>query len=290
VHWRAVVLALLVASAPGALAAQPDSLAIDVKARSFQPGELMLVMVTAPAGTSRVAVTAFDRRATAFRVDGTTWRALLGIDLEQRPGAYMVTAESTNENDAGILKDGKRVTVVTRTFRTRRLTVAPDYVNPPPAQLARINEEAARIREVQSQSAPQRLWTPPFVRPVPGQANSAFGTRSSYNGERRSPHAGADFLSPAGTPIHAPNAGRVVLARDLFFTGNTVIIDHGLGLFSMLAHLSRIDVTEGDSVAVDQIVGLVGATGRVTGAHLHWAVLTSGARVDPLSLLALLGK
>src|SRR4029079_12651997 len=105
----------------------------------------------------------------------------------------------------------------------------------------------------------------------------------------RSPHSGTDFLSPAGTPIHAPNAGRILAARDFYFTGNTVIIERGLGVFSLLAHLSRLDVREGDLVTAGQIVGLVGATGRVTGPHLHWALRVSGARVDGLSALALLG-
>ena len=107
---------------------------------------------------------------------------------------------------------------------------------------------------------------------------------------RRNPHGGADFLSPAGTPIRAPNAGRIAVARSLYFSGNTVIIDHGLGLFSTLAHLSAIDVHEGELVAPGQRIGLVGATGRVTGPHLHWAVRAADARVDPLSLLAVLGQ
>ena len=128
------------------------------------------------------------------------------------------------------------------------------------------------------------------MRPVPHDANSAFGTRSIFNGKPRNAHGGADFLSPGGTPVHAPNAGRVAIARSLYFSGNTVVIDHGLGLFSTLAHLSVIEVLEGDPVSAGQVVGLVGATGRVTGAHLHWAVRASGARVDPLSLLALLGS
>jgi murein DD-endopeptidase MepM/ murein hydrolase activator NlpD len=111
-----------------------------------------------------------------------------------------------------------------------------------------------------------------------------------FNGEPRSPHAGTDFLSPAGTPVKAPNTGRVVVARDLFFSGNTVVIDHGAATFSMLAHLSRIDVAEGERITRGQRVGLVGATGRVTGPHLHWALRVAGARVDPLSALALLGE
>ena len=130
----------------------------------------------------------------------------------------------------------------------------------------------------------------PFVRPVPQAANSRFGTRSIFNGQPRNAHGGADFLSPAGTPIHAPNAGRVVIARDLYFSGGTVIIDHGQGLFSMLAHMSAIDVHEGDRIQAGDVVGKVGATGRVTGAHLHWAVRVDDSRVDPLSVLHLLGQ
>jgi murein DD-endopeptidase MepM/ murein hydrolase activator NlpD len=125
---------------------------------------------------------------------------------------------------------------------------------------------------------------------VPQAANSAFGTRSVFNGQPRSPHGGADFLSPAGTPVHAPAGGRVLLARDLYYTGNSVVIDHGAGLVSLFAHLSRIDVSDGAAVQTGQVIGLVGATGRVTGPHLHWSVRAGGARVDPLSLLAILGQ
>src|SRR5262249_400448 len=116
------------------------------------------------------------------------------------------------------------------------------------------------------------------------------GTRSIFNGQPRSPHGGADFLSPSGTPIHAPNAGRVALARDLYFSGNTVVIDHGLGLFSMLAHLSEIAVREGEDVAAGAIGGRVGAPGAGAGPALHWAVRVNDARVDPLAVLELLGQ
>src|SRR4029077_14847314 len=172
---------------------------------------------------------------------------------------------------------------------TRRLTVDESFVNPPPSEQARIEQEAKLLNDVYHAPAAERLWTTPFVRPVAEAANSRFGTRSIFNGVPRNPHGGADFLSAGGTAIHAPNAGRVVVARPLYFSGNTVIIDHGLGLFSLLAHLSAFEVHEGDSVTAGQRLGLVGATGRVTGPHLHWAVRASGARVDPLSVLSLLG-
>jgi murein DD-endopeptidase MepM/ murein hydrolase activator NlpD len=164
------------------------------------------------------------------------------------------------------------------------------FVTPPASEEARIERDARLLESVWAAPPSDRRWTEPFVRPVPQPANSAFGTRSVFNGKPRNPHGGADFLSPSGTPVHAPNAGRIVVARELYFSGNTVVIDHGLGLFSLLAHLSAIDAREGDSVEAGQLIGRVGATGRVTGPHLHWAVRASGARVDPLSLLAMLGE
>jgi murein DD-endopeptidase MepM/ murein hydrolase activator NlpD len=228
-------------------------------------------------------VRAFDRDVVAYPDGERTWRALVGVDLDVKPGTSHVTVE------AGAARAAYDLVIVPRLFRTRRLTVNEAFVTPPASEQARIDREAALLAGVWRSPAAERLWTAPFVRPVPQEANSAFGTRSIFNGKPRNSHGGADFLSPAGTPIHAPNAGRVAVARDLYFSGNTVIVDHGLGLFSMLAHMSAIEVREGDAVTAGQILGRVGATGRVTGPHLHWAVRASGARVDPLSLLALLG-
>jgi len=201
-----------------------------------------------------------------------------------KPGTYSATI------DAAGVHASHDLVVARRVFRTRTLTVDPAFVTPPESERERIERDARLLDRVWQSSSAERLWTDAFVRPVAEEANSAFGTRSIFNGQPRNAHGGADFLSPAGTPIHAPNAGHIVVARDLYFSGNTLVIDHGLGLFSMLAHLSAFDVREGDTVAVGQRVGRVGATGRVTGPHLHWAVRAGGARVDPLSLLAVLGK
>jgi murein DD-endopeptidase MepM/ murein hydrolase activator NlpD len=180
--------------------------------------------------------------------------------------------------------------VLARTFSTRKLRVDPVFVNPPREAEARIVQEAKQLDALWSASSSSRLWDGAFVQPVPGGGTGRFGARSIFNGQPRSPHGGEDFPNPEGTPIVAPNGGQVVLARDLYFTGNTVVIDHGLGLFSLLAHLSVIEVAEGDHVRTGQRVGQVGSTGRVTGPHLHWAVRVAGARVDPLSLLASLGR
>ncbi len=276
------VAALLLIS--GSAGASVQGLSIEVRSRSLRQGEAVLVTVSTPADTPSITVKAFGSQWPAFRVTSTSWRALIGIDLDCRPGTYPVTAESGGDHALRATHD---LTVVKRDVRVRVLKVAPDYVNPPPDLLARIRSEAQFMTAVYEHSTPEPDWDNGLRRPVAEAANSSFGTRSVFNGEPRSPHAGTDFLSPAGTPIAAPAAGRIVGARELFVTGNTVIIDHGLGVFSMLAHLSRIDVHEGDAVQAGDILGLVGATGRVTGPHLHWAMRIGSARVDPLSALAL---
>ena len=151
----------------------------------------------------------------------------------------------------------------------------------------RIEREARELAAAWELSSDVPLWSGRFVDPVPDAANSAFGTHSVYNGVPRSQHSGADFASPTGTPVLAPGGGRVVLAESLYFTGGTVVIDHGLGLVSLLAHLSRIDVRVGTDVVTGAVIGLVGATGRVTGPHLHWIVRYGAVSVDPMSVFTL---
>ena len=275
---RALVVA--VALLPGAAAAR--ALGVTLTARSIQPGELVQLAI-AVADPAAVHVRAFDREWPAFAAAAGSSRVLIGIDLAVRPGRYPV------EIRAGEERATRELVVAPRRFATRRLTVDPNLVNPPADARARIERETLELERAWAGSAPAPLWTGPFVRPVAEPANSAFGTRSFYNGEARTPHGGADFSSPEGTPIKSPGGGRVVLASSRYFTGGTVVIDHGLGVFSLFAHLSRIDVTAGDAIAAGAVVGAVGATGRVTGPHLHWAVRVNGARVDPLSLLAVLG-
>ena len=208
---------------------------------------------------------------------------LIGIDLDTKPGTYPIALQ------AGAARATHRLIVRAKSFPTRTLTVDPAFVNPPASVLPRIREDQRQLAACWTKSAATRLWSAAFVAPVPQPADSAFGVRSVYNGQARSPHGGADFRSPTGTPIKAPNAGQIVCARDLYFTGQTVVVDHGLGMFSTLAHLSEIQVREGELVLAGHVVGLVGATGRVTGPHLHWGLRLAGARIDPLSALALLG-
>lgn len=266
------------------------ALAITPSSRTMQPGELVVLDITSETPVTAVSARAFNTTLTGFAPeasDARHWRVLVGIDLDATIGRHSVVVTATSA--AGPIESTYVITVAPKKFPTRRLSVDPAFVNPPASAMPRIEAESKEQQAIWDSSATTRLWSAPFVRPVTQAANSAFGTRSVFNGQPKNAHTGADFLSPAGTPIKAPNAGRVRLAKDLYYSGNCVIIDHGLGVFSYFAHLSKINVAVGDMVAPGQIVGLVGATGRVTGAHLHWTVKVSGARVDPLSLLALLG-
>ena len=276
----ACVSTLLFAQTP-----QPASpaMTVSVTARAISPGEVAMLTITTPSGVTHVNIRAFDQDWPAYRVDPTTWQALLGIDLDRTPGAYPAVVS------AGAGSSAPRVTrtlsVIARKFVTRTLTVDDAYVNPPETVQARITEEAVRLTKLWQTISPERLWATPFVVPVPDPPNSAFGSRSVFNGQARSPHTGADFLSPAGEDVKAPSAGVVVLAENLYFSGNTVILDHGLGLYSEFAHFSEIGATVGERVEPGRVLGKVGATGRVTGPHLHWAIRLNGARVDPLSLI-----
>ncbi len=265
----------------------PPALAIAAAARAIAPGEIVVLTVTTLEPVDAIEVRAFDHTWTPYRAGARTWRVLVGIDLDVAPKTYQAVVT------AGDGASGARATyslvVKAKTFATRTLTVDDAFVNPPASVMPRIQAEAARLTAIWSHASSERLWSAGFVAPVPETANSAFGKRSVTNGQPGSPHSGADFPSPPGAPVNAPNAGRVVLAGDLYYSGNTVIVDHGLGLYSLLAHLSAIAVHEGDPVTPGLLLGKVGATGRVTGPHLHWSVRLGGARVDPMSLIALTG-
>ncbi len=264
------------------------AVSITVAARSIQPGELVVLTIDTAVRADGLGVRAFNRDMPAVRVGPLQWRALIGIDLGAAAGRYRIFVDARSGSHT--THASQELVVLARRFPTRTLQVDSAFVNPPANVAKRIAREAREMRQLWEQSGPGPHWSEPFVRPVPDPSNSAFGTRSIYNGQPRSQHGGADFLSPTGTPVKAPNAARVLLARELYFLGNTVVLDHGQGLFSILAHLSVLEVRQGDTVTAGQVVGQVGATGRVSGPHLHWAVRVGGSRVDPLSLLALLGR
>lgn len=282
----ASALSLLVG--PRVAAAAEPCPTVSRVARSVSPGELVLLTIACAAPLQRVEVTAFGRSIPFYEGEPAgAWQGLVGIDLSTKPGKHDVSIVA--RSGASTFRRTYTLTVAPKRFRTRRLTVPPEFVTPPESVRARIEQEAKRVGAIMATITPVRLWEAPFAPPVAGPMISPFGTLSVLNGTPGSRHGGADFQAAEGTPIRAPAAGRIVLAGDLYFSGRTVIIDHGLGLISLLAHLSEIRVLEGSRVARGDEVGTAGSTGRVTGPHLHWTVRAVGARIDPLSLLAVLG-
>lgn len=186
------------------------------------------------------------------------------------------------------LEDGASHTVTVTAlpvpWQESQLSVAPKYVTPPAevqAQIARDRERSARVLAV---VRPEAEWTLPLQRPVKGSISSPFGGRRVFNGQPRAPHRGTDMRGLAGTPARAVAAGTVVLAEPQYYSGNVVMVDHGQGVISMYAHLSAFDVEVGDRVERGQIVGKVGATGRVTGPHLHLGLMVQGVAVDAMPL------
>ena len=169
----------------------------------------------------------------------------------------------------------------------QEITVEDRYVTPPKAVTDRIAAEREKVNRLLANVDPETRWGTPFVRPVPGEPSSVFGGRRIFNGQPRSTHRGVDLRGAQGASVHALAAGRVVVAEEHYFSGNVVYLDHGQGFITLYAHLSAFDVRAGDFVEAGQIVGRVGATGRVTGPHLHLGALLRGQAVNPLALLAL---
>jgi len=276
--------ALLGLGAPAA-AVTDGPVRVTVVPSSPQPGDVVLLEIGSAPPDVRAE---WDGRPLALFPTAHGMAALVGIDLDVRPGpiAWRVTRPSAAKN-GGALAAGA-VTVRARTFPTQPLTLPKGMVDLDAPTLARVETEREELKAALGAGAAERLWRGAFRIPVDGgQPTGGFGLRRVLNGQPRSPHTGYDWAAPAGTPVLASNAGRVALVAEHFFAGRNVILDHGLGLFTLYFHLTEARVARGEPVTGGQVIGTVGATGRVTGAHLHFAVLLNGARVDPEALLRL---
>lgn len=289
VQARSAAAASLVFLACMAFAAAfPSELKISHRARALQPGEVVLISLESSRPLQQVTGAVFGKSFLFYPGRSRqVWQGLIGIDLDTKPGRYSLALQCTPLKGEPF-EGSYALPVRDKKFPSRRLTVDEKYVTPPPEEEERIRRESRQVEQIFSSVTPRKIWQGSFTAPVEAPAGSSFGRRSILNGKPRSPHTGTDFSADAGTPIKAPGAGTVVLAAELYFSGNTVILDHGMGLYSLFAHLSRYSVQEGDAVKAGDTLGLVGSTGRATGPHLHWSIRLAATRVDPLSLIAAL--
>jgi len=212
--------------------------------------------------------------------------AIVGADVEAKAGPVKLLLKLISR--AGTYSQREiPFKIKAKAFRRESFSVPPGFDQMSPEAREEIRRERALFARVFAAPAPERLWEAPFLRPVPHEASaSSFGSRRIINGTPRAPHSGTDLSSPAGTEVVATNHGRVVLVGNFFFAGGSVVLDHGGGLFTMYFHLSEFTVEEGALVKKGDVLALSGATGRVTGAHLHWGARLANARIDPLELLS----
>jgi murein DD-endopeptidase MepM/ murein hydrolase activator NlpD len=268
----ALVLALAATAVAG-----PAVASVTLDPATVHQGDIVRVTVALPAG-ARDGSVSFRGRDYPGVADGTDLTAYVGVDLELRPGLYELKYRAGGETGSTNLR------VRAKDFGQESLKVASRYAELDSKTQSRVAAESKALAAIWNRAPREKLWTKAFIKPVPGHPASPFGLRRIFNGQPRSPHTGVDLRAPMGAAVAASNDGVVVFAGELYFTGNTIILDHGLGLYTLYAHLSRIDVDEGDAVHRAQRIGLVGATGRVTGPHLHFGAKLRGARVDPATL------
>ncbi len=244
---------------------------------SAVPGGVVAIPIEAPANARPVA-TLEGARVMVLHEDGR-WLAVVGIPLDTKPGRLtLVVGHGDRTEQRGF-------DVAAKTYDVQKLTVAPGQVDLSKRDLERVEKEKLKIRAALKAFTDQPPASLRLLPPVAGERSSSYGLRRFFNGQARSPHTGMDIAAEAGTPIAAAAAGTVADIGDYFFNGNTVILDHGSGLVTMYCHLSRTDVKPGDEVSAGEKIGAVGATGRVTGAHLHFGVTLNDTMVDPALFL-----
>ncbi|MEL7451205.1 MAG: peptidoglycan DD-metalloendopeptidase family protein [Pseudomonadota bacterium] len=257
------------------LAVAPAAFALP--AHSPVPGGVAVIEL--PGGAGREAW--FGERRVMVSCEDDVCHAVIGIPLSAVPGTASVQVR-----DASGSRFNLSFEIGEKAYAEQRLTITNKRKVDPNAQdLERIGAERASLDAALERFTATPEVTTRFAAPVDGRRSSSFGLRRFFNDKPRRPHSGMDIAAPTGTPIAVPTAGEVVLTGDFFFNGNTVVIDHGQGLVTVYCHLSRIDVKESEHVTTGQVLGAVGATGRVTGPHLHWGVSLNDTMVDPALFL-----
>lgn len=284
----AVVVACTAVCLPGSSQAQeqanPPEVTLDPP--SVTNGHVRFVKITTRLEGAALQLMFGDRfiplSQTPVREKGHYF-ALVGIPYYSKQGRAQLSLKWSSTN--GFTEQAVPFQIVSGKYRSEHLKVKAGKVTPSKTDLQRIRKEREAVKAVYAEGHFNRLWTEPFEKPIKSAITSPFGSKRLFNGKTKSYHSGLDFRAAVGTPIYAANAGIVKLARDLFYSGNIVLIDHGMGVLTNYAHLSRMDVTPGQYVARGQQIGLAGATGRVNGPHLHWGAKVNGVTVNPMELI-----
>jgi len=258
----------------------PAATAADLPRESRVPGGVALIdLGEAEASPGKVTFNGYG--APVLRA-GSGWVAVVGIPLDAAPGPQSAQLQPADGKARAL-----EFEVTDKRYDEQRLKVSNKrHVDPSPEDLERIERESRRVEAALGHYSADRVPDLAMRTPVPGPRSSSFGLRRFFNDQPRKPHSGMDIAAPTGTPVLNPSPGRVLDTGDFFFNGNTVFVDHGEGVVTMYCHLSRIDVKPGDDVATGAVLGAVGATGRVTGPHLHWSIAVNRAMVDPALFLA----
>lgn len=265
----------------------PGGLTLKLSSANTGQGSLLLAEVMGSRALSEVNGE-WNGRAMALWKEGASSRTLhglIGVDLEKPSGKYEWKV-TWNDRDRDSVSCSALVTVRKGKFPTEQLKVEKQFVQPDPEQQRRAEEDQNKMRAIYDTVTPERFWDGAFHLPLKDVTTGGnFGRRRVLNGQARSPHAGVDFPAPKGTAVFAAQRGKVVVAEDLYYSGNTIVIDHGYGIYTLYAHLSEIEVKVGDTVESNAEIGEVGATGRVTGPHLHWGLTVQHARVNAMQIV-----
>lgn len=280
----ALILAFPIAGGATAIA-NPDFKA-DLSSSDVLDGSVVLVDIQVPKGllsdkdevTGQFEDTKFWFYPAPEKGEGA-YEAIVGVPHNHKPGPSEVKV---------MVKDvvhSLPIKISDAKYPSENLKVSKHIVNPKKKDLVQIRSDIAEVGKIYSNIIKQKYWKGPFVLPIDSRVTSIYGTKRVFNGQMKSFHQGMDLKAPMGTPIHAAGAGVVVLAKSLFFTGNTVMVDHGYGVVTLYAHMSELKVKQGDHVDAGQLLGLSGMTGRANGPHLHWGVVINKVKVNPADFL-----
>ena len=250
--------------------------------KALKTGQVVLLQFTPPQKAEDLEIKEGDKKLLPWNCESRRC-ALVPIDIDSKEGERVVAFSWKGGNDSVSFN------VAAGKFSVSKLKVDPDKVHPSEEEQKRINLEKKEIDEAFEHPSEVPLWKGPFTKPLKAGITSSFGNRRVFNGDLKSIHKGLDLRAAPKTPLHASNDGKVILAKEFFYAGNFVAVDHGMGIYTTYAHLSAFEVKQGQTVKKGELLGYSGATGRVTGPHAHWGVRVLGVSVDP-SQFCLLSK